>query len=208
MASVLDRGMTAVLVLAALVVTASCQGGGAPTNHTTTQPTSAASTTTNETTTPSPGGNHQHGTIDVFPGRGSEHESAPAISLSASQVGEPVTATLTVHNGTGVPQPLQNFAAPGTEDTGTTTITDDPCSGTTLRPGDNCDVVVEHTASQPGPYTANLVMTTPEGTVTIPVTGEAVEPTTISSGTATPTPSATETTTPAPITTSPSAGLT
>ncbi|MFE9559166.1 hypothetical protein ACFYOD_37715 [Streptomyces sp. NPDC006703] len=220
MASVLTRHTTVAVVMAALLVSTGCKNKNAAADHTTTQPSSAAPATASDTPTispggqtTSPGGHQQHNTVDVFPGRGSEHASAPAISLSASQVDKPVAATVTFHNGTGAAQPLQQITAPGNEDTGTTSITDDNCSGTTLQPGDSCDVVVEHTASQPGPYTANLVMTSPAGTVTIPVTGEAIAPTSSSSGTPTstitsPMPSTTGTTTPAPVTTSPSAGLT
>lgn len=209
MASGTARGVSVVAAVAALVVAAGCGGKNEPSVHTAATPSSApatASTATGSgTPAPSASGSARPGTVEVFPGRDSEHPTAPAVQVAASRVGEPGSAKLAVHNTTAVPQTLQGITADHREDTGTTSLRRDDCSGRTLQPGESCDVAVEHTATQPGPFIVALLMTTPMGTVTIPLTGQADEPGTGTPSTLTPTPAPTSSahTTSAPATGTP-----
>ncbi|MGW7383496.1 hypothetical protein [Streptomyces sp. NPDC054794] len=195
MVSVTARGIAVAATIAAVAVTAGCKDkdqGQESGDGVTAQPSSSESAPGMPTETN--GGGSPVGHVSLFPGSDSgdsADESGSAIDLPGAQVGEPTGGTVSIENNTDEPKPLQDVAAGGDTD-GTTVITEDGCSGTTLQPGETCEVGVQHTASQPGPYSAQLTVTTPAGTITVPVSGRATGPTTTTPDTT----AATETGTP------------
>ncbi|MCF3135832.1 hypothetical protein [Streptomyces olivochromogenes] len=206
MVSVTARGIAVAATIAAVAVTAGCKDkdqGQESGDGVTAQPSSSESAPgmpTETATTPN-GGGSPVGHVSLFPGSDSGDSgdaSGSAIDLPGAQVGEPTGGTVSIENNTDEPKPLQDIAAGGDTD-GTTVITEDGCSGTTLQPGETCEVGVQHTASQPGPYSAQVTVTTAAGTITVPVSGEATGPTTTTPDTTT----ATETGTPTDTLTTP-----
>ncbi|MER6373236.1 hypothetical protein ABT255_33705 [Streptomyces mirabilis] len=88
--------------------------------------------------------------------------------------------------GQPTPQPttLLDFAA--ATDTGETSITGNGCENVELRPGENCQVTLSHTAEEPGRFSVTLTAMTSQGTtLTVPLSGEVVgasKPTTATTG--------------------------
>ncbi|MFF4350360.1 hypothetical protein [Streptomyces sp. NPDC001530] len=200
MTSAMARGLAAAAVIVALVATAACKNdetGGGSTQQTAPQPTGTEETGSQETgsgeTTPADAG----ATLaSLFPGSDSGGGSASAIHVPTAKVGEPAGGKVDFVSTTNQPMTLQDIVA--TTDTGETSITQDGCSGVEVPPGGSCQVELEHTASEPGPFTGQLTAVTSEGsTITATISGEAVG----SSTTGSYTPEST--TPPAPTTSNP-----
>lgn len=188
------RGLAGAALAMALAATTACGGGGDP------EPIDPTAPTTEPTTSPEPDSGDSIGTL--YPGKGGGGQAAPA-RMPTAKVGEPRRGTIKVKNSSREPM---NVAAAQTSDddpeVGETSADLGSCAGM-LAPGESCEMSIQHTAYEPGPYTGTLTVQTSQGeTLTVPFSGEAIEdsPTdTVSPSTETPLPTEpTETESPLP----------
>lgn len=163
------------VVLIAALATAGCKEGsnsGSPSADATAQQTSRQETG-NSTGTPEAAKT----LASVFPGSGDEHGSGPTIQMPQTRVNKPATGNVAINvPGGQQPKPEQDlvYRAEGNGE-GDVKATD--CLGP--QPPNPCSVTIEHTPTQPGPYSGELVVTTADGaTTTYPVVGFALGDTT------------------------------
>ncbi|MFE4997628.1 hypothetical protein ACFRH4_41125 [Streptomyces mirabilis] len=171
MPSVIARGLAMTAMLAALAAAAGCKDDGGGDGQPTLQPTGATATGSVESTASD--GGPELGRVDVGDGS-DEGRTVPEIHVPTANVGEPAGGRVDFVNTGQVPTTLQHFAA--ATDTGETSITENGCENVELQPGENCQVVLSHTAEEPGRFSVTLTAVTSQGTtLTVPLSGEAAE---------------------------------
>ncbi|MER7690796.1 hypothetical protein [Streptomyces sp. NPDC097610] len=170
MTSVVARGLAVTAMLAALAATAGCKGDGGGDGQPTPQPTGTTATGSVQSTASN--GDPALGKVDVDDGS-DEGRTVPEIHVPTANVGEPAGGRVDFVNTGHVPTTLQDFAA--ATDSGETSITENGCENVELRPGENCQVVLSHTAEEPGRFSVTLTAVTSHGTtLTVTLSGEAV----------------------------------
>ncbi|MER7565977.1 hypothetical protein ABTZ93_23845 [Streptomyces sp. NPDC097941] len=139
----------------------------------------------------------------VFPGSDDESGSGPTIHMSQVRVNEPATGNVAINApGQQQPKPEQSIVY-RSKGNGQGEVKGTDCLGP--QPPNPCTVAIEHTPTQPGQYSGELVVTTADGaTTTYPVVGFAVGDTTPTTQPPSPEPPSPETpTTTAPTTAPP-----
>ncbi len=170
------RCLAAAVLVAALATTGGCKedsGSGEGTTQVTSRQETGGQETGNGTGTPEAADT----LASVFPGSDDEGGSGPTIHMSQARVNEPATGNVTIGvPGEPQPKPPQTVAYVP-DDNGHGGVKGTDC----LSPQapNPCTVTIEHTPTQPGPYSGELVITTADGaTTTYPVVGFAVGDTT------------------------------
>ncbi|MET9958994.1 hypothetical protein ABZ128_07860 [Streptomyces sp. NPDC006326] len=94
------------------------------------------------------------------------------MEIPTAEVGEPTGGLVKVTNDQGEDLAVSRVSA--SSDSGRMEVSDDTCTGASLPPGGSCEVTVRHVAAEPGPYTGALAVSTSLGTLSAPLSGEAV----------------------------------
>ncbi|MGW7253930.1 hypothetical protein [Streptomyces sp. NPDC054834] len=182
MTSAVARGLAAVVVVATLAGVAGCKdkkSNSGVAGRSTAKATGAEATMTS-----------------LFPGRSPDEQGGSAMHLPSGTVGESVGGKVAFVNTTDQPMTINSITA--TSDNGQAVIAQDACTHVKVLPGDSCEVVLQHIASDPGRFTVALTARTDQGpTFAARFIGEAVGPGTTSPDTSV------STTTPGPTTPSP-----
>ncbi|MEV5969802.1 hypothetical protein [Streptomyces sp. NPDC051921] len=173
------RGLAGAALALTLATTTACGGSDEGSTDGPTETTDAP------TTSPEPG-------TTLFPGRGGG-QSAP-VHVPTAKVNEPTYARVPVHFD-GEMSLAGVDASTDDTDSADASANLGTCTGT-LSAGEDCEITLQVTAYEPGPYSGVMTVETSDGeTLTVPFSGEAVggEPTeTVSPTTEPPTPTETE----------------
>ncbi|MEV0000284.1 hypothetical protein [Streptomyces sp. NPDC050848] len=189
------RGLAGTALVVALATSAACGGGGGG--------PVGGDTTPTETTGPPASESESGGTLGtVFPGKdgggGGGGEAAP-VRVPTAKVHKPTGGKVKVRNTTSRPMRFLNpTAAPDDPDSGSASAGIGTCAAT-LAPEGECEMVLEYTPYDPGPYSGVLTVETEEGeALAVPFSGEAVEDEPTATDSSLPTPTDTETVDPTP----------
>ncbi|MGY1503604.1 hypothetical protein ACW4TU_44800 [Streptomyces sp. QTS52] len=189
MTSAGSRCLAAATLVAALTTTSGCKEDSASSGGTVHE--TSGQETGNGMETP----DAAETLASVFPGSDDEGGSGPTIHMSQVRVNEPATGNVAINApGQQQPKPEQNIVY-RSNGNGQGEVKGTDCLGP--QPPNPCTVAIEHTPTQPGQYSGELVVTTADGaTTTYPVVGFAVGDTTPT--TQPPTPETPTTTPPTP----------